>query len=267
MLNILCALQCEAQPLISYLGLKQQRGSAPFPVYESETARLAVCGIGKVAAAMATGWLAAAKPEPSLWANIGVAGHIDLPIGQVCLAHSVTDCGTLRRFYPDISAIRGLPTIEVKTLDKPSFEYPQDALIEMEASGFYQAAQRFATVDRIHCLKVVSDNLQHPSEKINKGFVRKLIEQSLPKVENLLEQMRPLLPPISQIDCSPYLEQRRWTETERHQLERLLVRWNAVEGKPPGCQHLGTSREILKFLEHTLNRQPLCFTPSTSKKK
>ncbi|ADI37524.1 putative uncharacterized protein [Waddlia chondrophila 2032/99] len=267
MLNILCALHCEAKPLIQHLRLRKLQESAPFPVYENEAMRLAVCGIGKIAAATATGWLGARENTCSAWLNIGVAGHADLPIGYQALALSVTDAGSSKRFYPDISLIKGLPMHGVTTVDKPSFSYPDKDLVDMEAAGFYQAAQRFATVDRIHCLKIVSDNAWHPTEKINKEFVRDLIGQSITKIESLIGQILALIPNPPAIDDSPYVALCHWTETEKHQLERLLIRWKAMEKSPPLCQHLKTSREIIQFLEHTLNQLPLCFTPSTTKKK
>jgi len=267
MLNILCALHCEAKPLIQRFGLKQRQDDTPFPIFANESAQLAVCGIGKIAAAGAVGWLGAHSSERSAWLNIGIAGHAHHEIGHAALAHSITDASSSRRFYPDIVHFKGLPTLGITTVDQPAATYPDNDLVEMEASGFYQSSQKFSTVDLIHCLKIVSDNTRNPPEKIDKGFVYDLISQSLPAIEALIEQIRSLIPISPEIDSSAYRNQCNWSETEKHQLERLLVRWKAMEKEPPSTLHLNSSAKILKFLEHSLNELPLCFTPSTSKKK
>lgn len=265
MLNILCALHCEAQPIIQRLGLKLSTQTTSFPVYENAQARLAISGIGKLSSAAAAGVLGATAKEESCWLNVGIAGHAHHEIGKGILAHKITDQGSRQRFYPEIASYNDFKTGCVTTVDSPIAHYPDDTLYEMEASGFFQTAQRFATVDRIQCFKVISDNKDKPPNKINKAFVQDLIQQSIDPIERLIEKMIALKTEPAAMDTSEFQKHCHWTQTELHQLERLLVRWKAMKIEVPDYQHLTDANTILTYLENTLNQQPLCFTPSTTK--
>lgn len=267
MLNILCALHCEANPITRSYRLKIKQSPTPYPIYEGDNIRLIVSGIGKLSAAGAAAYLGALHEAETSWLNIGIAGHREKEIGTCILAHKITDAGSNLHFYPEIASYHDFPSDCVTTVDQPINHYPEPTIYEMEASGFFHTAQRFATVDRIQCLKVISDNAESPTHKINKPFVQKLIHQSMDSIEKLIDRMLSLKPKASTIDTSPFQDHCHWTQTELHQLERLLIRWKAMEKEIPPFQHLSRSKEILLHLENTLNQQPLCFTPSTSKTK
>jgi hypothetical protein len=58
----------------------------------------------------------------------------------------------------------------------------------MEASGFYQSALQCTTADRIYCLKVVSDNRDNPSNKINGKLVSQLIRERMNMLDELIRR-------------------------------------------------------------------------------
>lgn len=267
MLNILCALNCEANPITRRYDLKKKSSCTPYPIFERDNIRLIISGIGKVSSAAAAAYLGALHNTETAWLNIGIAGHRQMKVGTSILAHKITDAATNQHFYPEIASYHDFRSDCMATLDQPINHYPEPCLYEMEASGFFQTAQRFSTVDQIQCFKVISDNEENPTQKINKPFVQELIHQSMDSIEKLINRMLSLKPESSILDTSSFQNHCHWTQTELHQLERLLVRWKAIGNEIPAYQHLTKPQTILSHLEKTLNQQPLCFTPSTLNKQ
>ncbi len=228
MLNILCALHCEAKPLIQRFGLKQNTTFSLFPIFENEDIRLIVSGTGKIPAASAATFLGTLNKEPSAWLNIGIAGHPSKSLGSYAAAHSILDESSKKKYYPGIAHFSQFSSSAVTTVDQPQCNYPKECLYEMEAAGFFHAAQKFSTVEFIHSFKVVSDNLQSPANRLNKGLVQELIQTAIDPIESFIHQLQSLVPKISGIvDTAPYEKHCKWSQTELYQLIRLLTRWTA----------------------------------------
>ena len=166
MLCLVVALAAEARPLLASYRLQGVSGH-PYRICADEQTHLIVSGIGKVAAAAATAYLRALIGDtPAAWLNIGIAGHGSQAVGTPLLAHKVVDVASGKPFYPTFTAPPPCRTTLLHTVDHAQPPVG-DAAYDMEASGFCEAAQRFATSERIHCLKVVSDNPQSPYQTLN----------------------------------------------------------------------------------------------------
>jgi len=172
---IAVALPMEAAPIIKALKLKQMEKRA-FTLYENDSYRLIVTGIGKMAMAAALGYLYALSKDVRGFLNFGLAGHPTLEIGSFVLAHKITDSALNRHFYPHIPKGFIGETHPVVTKDAPEQEYPLNVCYEMEASSFFQTAMRFTSVENIQVAKVISDNRLFPFTKEKAGH---LIEQNL----------------------------------------------------------------------------------------
>jgi len=115
------------------------------------------------------------------------------------------------------------------THDVPSTKY-QAALFDMEATGFYQMALRLGTAELIHCLKIVSDNQDHPAKKINPDGVKKLVANHKTTIEQVLKSLRPLSEELKTTKTDPehyqtLIEKYHFTQSGRLQLARLLRQW------------------------------------------
>lgn len=233
MIHIFCALPCEAECLIQHYKLTALKKFDLFRIYQSQdkTISLAIMGVGKLnAAAAVTYHHACINTSPAdIWLNIGVAGHASLPIGEACLVNKITDEQHATTWYPQILFKIDCTSAELITHDAPSTEY-QDALFDMEASGFCQMALRLGTAELIHCLKIVSDNQAHPAEKINANDVKKLIAKHKTTIEQVLDSLKPFAEELKSIKTEPehyqsLIEQYHFTQSERLQLARLLRQW------------------------------------------
>ena len=102
-----------------------------------------------------------------------------MTIGSLFLADKITDNDTGRRFYPPLIFTPPCPTANLITFAKAQSSYPDSALCDMEASGFYETATRFTTGELCHCLKIVSDNESTPATGIQPYRLSELIHNHL----------------------------------------------------------------------------------------
>ena len=110
-----------------------------------------ISGSGKVASSAACAWIAARyQDEASIaWINLGIAGAAQHDLGTLFSLHQIIDADNGHRYYP-APAIKGeLEGSACMTLSKPSEDYREDCLFDMEASGFMYASLRFSSAELI----------------------------------------------------------------------------------------------------------------------
>ena len=162
MLNIVVAHSLEAKPLITLFNLGKVPEHTEFPVYKNdEGISLILSGMGKAAAADATTYLGARLAQESglisAWLNVGIAGHRSAAIGEGLLMNKITEKTSGESFYPG-TLLWGFDSSAVITVDEIEKEYDEDVAYEMEASGFYRAAQALSSSEFVQAFKVISDN-------------------------------------------------------------------------------------------------------------
>ncbi len=261
--NIVSALPGEAKPIVGHFKLRSSQ-TDPFKIYNNsdDSVRLIISGVGKRAAAEAVKHLAKlfCSNLSDGWLNIGIAGHASLPVGTLVAAHKITAAETGRAWYPPMVLDFPCETASLLTVEKETENYPSDALVEMEAAGFYASASHFSTHELIHCMKVVSDNRNE--KKLDSRSVTEMITIHFDAVGSVVhsllklsENLRKRLIVPSQLDH--FLRRWKFTVTQTHQLEKLLRRWAVIF---PGTNPLETvvsdnnkGREVLQSLRHHLN--------------
>ena len=269
MLCLVVALAAEARPLLASHRLQGVSGH-PYRICAGEQTHLIVSGVGKVTAAAATAYLRALVGDaPTAWLNIGIAGHGSQAMGTPLLAHKVVDAASGKPFYPTFTAPPPCRTTLLHTVDQ--VQPPAgDAAYDMEASGFCEAAQRFATSDRVHCLKVVSDNPQSPYQTLNAAKVEALIESQLDTVAQVGEHLRALSQQLHALHADPpglteLTTRWQFTATQQHQLRGLLVRWQALAPTTPVVNDallaLQSRNEVLAYLQQRLDDVEFFLTP------
>ncbi len=189
------ALHPEARPVIERFRLKQD-ASFDLPVFRRDDVWLAVTGTGRMKSAIATTHLIAQVEtrENTFIFNLGIAGHTQkagegpVSVGDRFLVNKIVEQGTGRSFYPDLLARTPLAESPVTTVDQPLGRTDADGvepgLVDMEATGFYQAAAAFLPPHRIGCVKIVSDHLE--TRRLDKRHVSELIAQSLEELEETI---------------------------------------------------------------------------------
>ncbi len=235
MLNLIVALKCEANHLIQYYGLKHVSGKSSFPVYENDDIVLIISGPGKVASAAATAFLYAQTGQQTNcgWLNLGIAGHKARAIGEGVLVHKITDYASKKSWYPSIVFTPKCESDNLVTVDQVEERYAENTIYEMEASGFYDIASRFSTVELIHCYKIISDNKLNSVSKISEKFVSELMFSNMEIINSLVQEITAISAALKSLNkVSPGFEEinGRWhfSTYQKGELRRLLKRWELL---------------------------------------
>jgi len=271
MITLTTALPCEAKPLIKKFGLQNQTEHSAFRIYQNDDLRLAITGVGKLAAASAVGFLNHDNQrEQQAWLNVGIAGHATHKIGTAILAHKIIDAGSHQCWYPVI--INSLPCISdtLTSVDQVHDEYAAGSCYDMEASGFFAAASRFTNIELIHSLKIISDNRDCNCFNISSGLVDELITAEMDIIEAQIEHLRQMTTQLNHntaanINIDAYIEHWHFTHAQRHQLRQLLQRWQlilpqylpfeTISNKQPS-----DGKSVLIAIKHQLDNAPISFS-------
>jgi len=257
MIHFVCALRCEADPIIRHYGLRHAAEPGLFSIYLDRAGQvsLTLTGIGKLASAAATVYTHCmlGGRQQDVWLNVGIAGHQRHDVGQVYLSKRVQDAASGRSWYPQLVMDSDLPAENLTTLDRPSTDYG-NSMIDMEASGFLSAASRFGTMELIHCIKTISDNTATPAAEVNAAMTQALLEAALPALSDFTDGLRLLsaeLPPQIDIsgDFEAFLGRWHFTRYQQHQLRQLLHRWRLVlPGESPLGQEYRDCRDAVAVM-------------------
>lgn len=240
MTHFVVALHTEARPLIDHYGM-QRVGQGAFPIFQGGGHRLVVTGIGKVAAAAAAAHLHETRLD--VWLNVGVAGHRERSRGELVRASRVQDGASGERYYPTIVDRTAVDTEGLTTVDVPETAFATSDVFDMEASGFYPTALRFSTSELVHCVKIVSDNLETGID-LSSQRMGALVEDNLDAVTALVEQLEALAADLDPLrttpNLEPFLHSWHFTASQRHRLTRLCRRHIAF-GRPPSAEDFSKS--------------------------
>ncbi len=267
------ALPAEARPLIGAWGLKRCPESTCLPVYKSADDRrwLIISGVGRVAAAMAVGFLAhfAGANRSGAWLNAGIAGSAAHPLGSLIIGHKVVDTAVRRSWYPSQlfqgPRLKVCPGAVIYTGDHPVSDYPPEGVVDMEAAAVCAAALRFSSVELVQCLKVVSDTPERGVNLVTKDHAVGLMEAQLETLNAVADELLSLSDELAGLSQEPphyseMLGRWRWTTSQSHQLKKLLGRWALVfPGRLPakGLEDLRRSRDVLARLRDALDTAPV----------
>ena len=198
---VIVSLRSEAKPLIERWKLKPlQRNQIEerFQLFYNDGIYLAISKVGKLASAIATTALLTTLPrkQPTpIVCNVGIAGSSikSLLPGTLAYIHKVTDTASRTRYYPDILLKHHLYEAPLETHDSPVTNPPKhETLVDMEGSGFMQAALHFVAPSALVVLKVVSDMCD--GTRILPADATRHIEANVDTIHRIIDTMREQLP-------------------------------------------------------------------------
>jgi nucleoside phosphorylase len=236
-LLIVVALSCEAKAIRQLGDWKRQdavlKGCQVYARLDKPMTMI-VSGAGKISSALATSWLAERFKEQCLaMINIGVAGKLDAQLGDLYWIHKIIEASTSKSWYPQSQAKHALLSCNLMTFDQAQTIYPKNALIDMEASGFIQAATKWVSIENIALIKCISDNKHSDISGLKPTNLFDLLVEKRDCIENILDSClkrlaRSLVSPEQAIDLSAWLSQWHFTVTQQHQLKDQLKALNIL---------------------------------------
>lgn len=190
MLIWMCALHCEAKPLIDFYRLKKTPDSVKFDLYQNENTSCIVSGIGALKMTAATIWAAQhnSLQGNSSWINLGVAGHKNLAIGSTVLARKISSHAASSSFYPITDVKHDFHSNELISFASQQSHYPESAACDMEAYAFMQTARLYSPLTGCHCIKVISDNSESPAHR-DKARLSALIAANMKAISHFAHEM------------------------------------------------------------------------------
>jgi nucleoside phosphorylase len=188
MIYFVVALPAEARPLVTHFGLVRATSHQSVEVFERPGLALIVSGVGRHAAASAVDALVevAGLEGPSVWLNLGIAGHRDHVPGTVVLADSVVDgvSGTTWALRPPREL--HFEVGPVHTVARVELDFETEGVYEMEAAGFCERALALTVPGLVQVVKIVSDNRRTGTVWVSARRVQALVEETLPKLDGLI---------------------------------------------------------------------------------
>ena len=234
--NIITSLMCEAKSLIDYYSLTKVLDK-PFQLYrgygENKThhINLVISGIGGTEASTAIGWLGALTVDYQCsWLNFGCAGHKTSDLGDLYLVHQCSNDQSTRTYYPPLVVKWSGESAALESHILPCETYPQDKLVDMEASNFFTSASKFADAEVIQSIKVVSDNENSGIENINAKFIIDIMSPHTEVVVQFIDNLRMINPPrLIEYDTLHLISSLHTTVSQRRIYTQLISRLQSLD--------------------------------------
>ena len=188
-LVIVTALMAEAVPLIDFYRMKKQVKQKYLHLFKTSSTGslqidLLVCGMGtkKMKQGLEAYRATLNSVDGIIWLNIGIAGTLSHPIGELVWANFIADVPI---GLPD--GIQNSPLISVRSLSEPSTDYRAETLFDMEAEAWFrwiaENTIQFAP-ERLFCAKVVSDNSGLYTHQIDKRWAKDIVRKNINNLSN-----------------------------------------------------------------------------------
>ncbi|MCP4658903.1 MAG: hypothetical protein GY856_26120 [bacterium] len=205
MLHFVVALQPEARPLIEHYGLQRELPAEAFKIFRRDDVALVVSGLGKAAAAAATAYLhlATGGLRNAAWLNVGIAGHGQRRVGEMILADEILDRASGACWQPPPVLGADCATDQVVTVDRVERRFRDGGAHEMEASGFYATALRFAVAELAQCCKIVSDGPAVAPESLSARRVAALIGENMDPLVRIAQELLSLSREVRRLAQDP----------------------------------------------------------------
>ena len=239
MIFIICALKCEASPLITTFKLKPTANNRK--CYQYEDISLYVTGVGSENIHRSMTTLSSLENRSrNIFINIGVCGCNDRAIhkGRAFLINEICsdNCGI--PLYPDmiINSTFSESACTTYSSVKTDSDCPTP-LADMEAYTFFEEALKHTNSNNIHIIKIVSDYMDSPD--ITKNDISGFINGNRREIFEYVSSLRIALNPIIPDDYSDFYDSYKFTTSMRMKLNRLnkyrLIRYK----KEPGSEIYG----------------------------
>ena len=228
MIHLIVATNSEARPLIDLFKLKKKKLKKNF-IYENQSISLTITGIGKVNAAIGVTqtYFFYNQKSDNIWINIGLAGHKNLKVGDICSVSKISDNEIDKKFFPFINGFK-MQNQECLTIGKQKKFY-SSSIYDMESSGFYQSACKYSSKELLQIVKIISDNQYESIDFKNKEIVynliinhKKLINELCSFMFRLKKRIFPISNKISDTELNNLFSKIKFTFTEREQMKALL---------------------------------------------
>jgi len=185
MLIWICALHCEAKPVIDYYRLKKSPDTDAFDLYRNDAITCIVSGIGHDKMSQAVHWANSflEHEKDSCWINLGIAGHKNLPVGSAVLVNGCTLDESADPLNLTCNIAHAFKTRPIISIEAERSGYDDIAMYDMEASAFFKSCRHYRSIEYCQSIKIISDN-EHTAPTRNKAHISALIANNMPEISD-----------------------------------------------------------------------------------
>ena len=179
MIIFVVALKAEISWLIDLRDLKLIQ-KEPFSIYSDDRVAVIISRVGYINSAVATSFIINRYKDIQKIINLGIAGAKDtIKIGSLYSINKLIDNID--------SSVHFLKTkifqeATLTTFARPKYDTNnlKTMLVDMEASAFYKSSCFFLNKEKIHIIKIVSDNLD--DKQLDISFIEDLFKKNSQKI-------------------------------------------------------------------------------------
>ncbi len=187
---IISAYRSEAEAFLNFSDFVADQSIHEFQVFRTERVILGISGEGKKQAERLTDlfisrYVHSEGVESSLWFNFGVAGSGSHQTGSLVYAHQVIDAETRNQWKLPYRKTGNDLAATLKTVDKPSQEYKEGVIYDMEASGILSVLSRHSLIHQVLIVKLISDGPEHPLNYVHQSDILKLLSEAGQQVHSI----------------------------------------------------------------------------------
>ena len=263
MLIWMCALHCEAKPVIDYYRLKKNGECHVFDLYQGDGITCIVSGMGELNMAEACAWAAGHFAQHNLcWINLGIAGHASFPVGSLLLATQVLQHDNGQAIYPIPLIKHQMQTATLISQSSERLDYHATAAYDMEAYAFLHSCSRFTPLELCSCIKVISDNADTAPVR-DKAQISQLIARHMQHIADYAASLQQIAADYEQQMLAPtqlhrFTQLAHFTRSQQLQLGKILLGLRAFDPELDATfqqvQQQPNSKSILQDLQRRLNR-------------
>ena len=191
MLIWMCALHCEAKPVIDFYRLKKSSGKNDFDIYLKQHMACIVSGIGsrKMTQAIHRAGSLFAQRGCITWINLGIAGDLNLAVGTVVLASRVKQVNTPDWLETRCAIEHTFESRPVTSVGAENTDYDASTLFDMEAHAFIEGASLYSPLQQCQSIKIISDNRNTAPDR-NKARISRLIADHMQSIADYAEKLQ-----------------------------------------------------------------------------
>jgi hypothetical protein len=238
MIYFFVALMCEARPLIRAYHMKQIC-DYPFLIYKGKSALCIVTKPGQFFMQTAVAYVCGKFPIFDALINVGVAGHQEAAIGTLFICHSVESLGKTQKFYPSFHYRTQEKSAALLTVDHIETQYLDKTLYDQEGYAFCNTARILSQLEKIHLIKIVSDNLSHPTSEVSQELIYKILSDNITTIQKLAETMK--------VETSSLDDEEKWID----QLMIASFQKKALRKLYQTAKNRGQSLDLSKLTQMT----------------
>jgi adenosylhomocysteine nucleosidase len=191
MLIWMCALHCEAKPVIDFYRLKKNPEKAHFDLYSNNGMSCIVSGMGanKMIQAVQWGNNLFQQQNKISWINLGIAGHKSLPVGTAVLINQASLSNNTEILDTQTKIKHHFESKSILSILQENTGYKDDYLFDMEAHAFLKETSTLSSLKQCQSIKVISDNSETTPTR-NKEKISNLIAGNMKQISEFAKLLQ-----------------------------------------------------------------------------